>query len=584
MAIHVCRVSGNAKGGSAWDLGEKTIIVGPNGSGKSRIVNLLELALSGYASDIVGRPRLSQGADLITLTAPGEDLRAEVKLSDGSVGFFLVERNGPGKTKKPVHSPPAGVEVSYPLTDAVAALRGSVDTAKLFVLRYSGVDASDEAITGRLPASARDLYSTFLSAQSGEGVEGLIGVWNDAKKTAKSANAGAKQATAVIDRVGATLPTLRPSDDDTAAARAKLDKALSAREAAKNATKNGAGAVPNVAGARLAAENAISRLDALEKGKTATQAQLDAHKKQHPGAQEGSSGHRLQDATATLLEAYSTEATWKPGQTMPCVLCGGAVALDASTLSARAESIRSDMQAVATTTTLTETLRTLHTDVQEAHTTATQAVDVYRAAQQELERQQQNPIAVIDPATRQRLDAEVTAAYGELEALTTAAASWGTVQQARDTLEDARKTASDAKLLAMSCKDVIDALVEDGRAGFMSRVQQYLPATDEFMLQLRDGSRSVCRFGFVRDGMLHSALSGAEWSRLTLALGAATAPVGPSTLAILTPEERAYDPGALQSVLKALLDAPGQVIITSPIRPKGRILKGWTLIETGEAT
>ena len=98
------------------------------------------------------------------------------------------------------------------------------------------------------------------------------------------------------------------------------------------------------------------------------------------------------------------------------------------------------------------------------------------------------------------------------------------MQQARDTLEDARKTASDAKLLAMACKDVIDALVEDGRAGFMSRVQQYLPPTDEFMLQLRDGSRSVCRFGFVRDGMLHSALSGAEWSRLTLALGAATTP------------------------------------------------------------
>ena len=50
-------------------------------------------------------------------------------------------------------------------------------------------------------------------------------------------------------------------------------------------------------------------------------------------------------------------------------------------------------------------------------------------------------------------------------------------------------------------------------------------------------------------------------------------------LAILTPEERAYDGVTLAAVMRALSDAPGQVIITSPIKPRGRTPKGWLIIE-----
>ena len=99
---------------------------------------------------------------------------------------------------------------------------------------------------------------------------------------------------------------------------------------------------------------------------------------------------------------------------------------------------------------------------------------------------------------------------------------------------------------------------------------------------LRVGEREVCMFGFRRDGELHTALSGAEWARLTIAVAAAklrlTGHTGPS---VLTPKERAWDPATLASAMRALSDAPGQVLLLSPIKPKGRLPKGWTMVEVG---
>jgi hypothetical protein len=110
-------------------------------------------------------------------------------------------------------------------------------------------------------------------------------------------------------------------------------------------------------------------------------------------------------------------------------------------------------------------------------------------------------------------------------------------------------------------------------------VQSHLPASDKFALVLSENKKPVCRMGFRRGKTLHTALSGAEWARLTLALGCATYKDSPETLAIFTPEERAFDPQTLREVMVALENAPGQVILQSPTKPSGRTPKGWTIVE-----
>jgi hypothetical protein len=86
--------------------------------------------------------------------------------------------------------------------------------------------------------------------------------------------------------------------------------------------------------------------------------------------------------------------------------------------------------------------------------------------------------------------------------------------------------------------------------------------------------------------VLHGALSGAEWARVTAALALATCPESPVP-AVICPEERAFDPRTLAEVLEAFSvgvagmgeEAP-QIIVTSPVRPDP-MPTGWTVIDVG---
>ena len=116
--LYVKRVEGNVKGASTADLGPRTLIVGPNGAGKSAIVNGVELALSGRASDVVGRAEVSRGIDLLALAPAADDsLWAKATLSDGGeVGWSCEKNHKTGGSREPVLSG-RGVPVSFPVRE-----------------------------------------------------------------------------------------------------------------------------------------------------------------------------------------------------------------------------------------------------------------------------------------------------------------------------------------------------------------------------------------------------------------------------------------------------------------------------------
>ena len=100
-----------------------------------------------------------------------------------------------------------------------------------------------------------------------------------------------------------------------------------------------------------------------------------------------------------------------------------------------------------------------------------------------------------------------------------------------------------------------------------------------------DGDREVFRMGFVRDGRLHCALSGAEWATVITAVGMAVASkLDASEPAILVPYDRAWDSRTLSAVMRGFLSFDGQVIIASTVRPMGRPPKGWTIIDMDEVS
>jgi hypothetical protein len=162
--------------------------------------------------------------------------------------------------------------------------------------------------------------------------------------------------------------------------------------------------------------------------------------------------------------------------------------------------------------------------------------------------------------------------------LEAATSQWSNLRGQKDSIRQLKADVVNLEELVESGKQAVNRLLKTAVTRFEESTQSHLPETDVFRLVLEEAGKEVCRFGFERDGVLHTALSGAEWARLTLALACAVCD-GSEALVVFTPEERAYDPTTLREVMAALSNAPGQVLLTSPIRHKGRLPKGWTVVE-----
>ena len=171
------------------------------------------------------------------------------------------------------------------------------------------------------------------------------------------------------------------------------------------------------------------------------------------------------------------------------------------------------------------------------------------------------------------------AAEEQIRSLEGARASWQNVRAAKMRARDLSARQRLYSDLHAAIEDAIGGVLERARTDFVKKVQSYLPVEDGFDLVLSENGKDVCKFGFVREGNLHTALSGAEWARLTLALAAAVTSDDDADLSVLTPEDRAFDAETLAAVMRGLSNAPGQVLLCSPVAPAGRAPKGWTVID-----
>jgi hypothetical protein len=132
-----------------------------------------------------------------------------------------------------------------------------------------------------------------------------------------------------------------------------------------------------------------------------------------------------------------------------------------------------------------------------------------------------------------------------------------------------RAHADRLSLVAKELKKAGQAFLDKKKTDFIERVSSFLPEGEAFDVDL--GS---ARMGFDRDGQLHSALSGAEESRMLLAL--ASSQEDGSTPCVLIPKDRGWDRDTLGHVMAALADSPVQVVIMSTVEPDP--VEGWTLV------
>ena len=569
---YIERVSGNVKGGCDTTIGRLTLLYGQNGAGKSRVVNTLELATSGEASDIVGREKVRRGSDLITLAPEEENLTATAYTDDGVVCSFTIERNGPGKTRDPVSVPlPSGYSVIFPIRDVVTALRGQVGTARTFVLQHSGLDVSQEAVVSRFPELMRPLYTTFLANYThlANPVEQLILIREDAKKTASAAKSKAKQAEQITEELSRQLSLTCPSEEDRNKAQEQV------REA--NRVYNDACKLPEPPDLPSLLDQAK---EAIEKTNVAEQ---EVNRLRQIANVPENKILNLQGALYTILGLYVEQ-----GGAGPCVVCQQSTEMTVPALEARRKKIEDAAQTERQRQEAVNALSRQEVVYQQRHAIALNAIKAYKEAEA---KQTEGAVSKEDKQTKIR---ETYLALVEAEKvhreMSEEVGKWKKVNEARQQQIIAKRESKEAAELSEECQKVADQLINAGRAGFVARVQKYLPASDNFDLILQEGKREVCIFGFRRGTMIQSALSGAEWARLTIALAAAVLDAAPPTensIAILTPEERAFDARTLAAVMRALVNAPGQVILTSPLAPRKEdqpelIAAGWKILKVAK--
>lgn len=559
VPLHVAHVRSNVKGGVGLALGPKTLIVGPSGAGKSRVLNSIELALSGYASDIVGRPAMKQGSELIALAPSDEPLESTVTLSNGDTASYRIERKAGGKTGRPAHAGSAMFAVSYPAPEVVKALRGTVKTARTFVLSHSGLNLTREAIADRLPPKMLDWYSDFC----GDPLAALVVARDTATASGKRARSDLKAATAAIDIDKGAMSV---SVDEDAIEAAQL-VVRTANEAYVEARK-----LPEPVDLKALHAEATAALEGLQAQEKKVE-QLASVAEMNTDTT-----HEATKARSALVTLFSLVASHTPEPCdAACVLCGATTHVDPAEYKKRAESTAEANRTAQAVMIAQEALPRERLGLRQWQATAEKRVHAYRkahAAQTEAE-------AVDRTAAVQSAYSALVAAERALQELLGAKARWESLERARTRADVASAEVETWEDREASTGKLINELVLEGREAFVARVQAFLPATDTFDLVLRVGQRDVCMFGFRRDGELHTALSGAEWARLTCALGAVCVPSDDDALAIIAPEERAYDGVTLAAMMRGLSKAPGQVILTSPIKPRGRTPKGWTIIEAG---
>ena len=553
MITYVSRVSTNAKQGLDIKLGAKTLLVGKNGSGKSTVIQAIELACTGGVSDIEGRDRVKQKGALLRLFSD----------ADSAPYVSLVLSNG-----QPIDwSPDSGDSsvVHFDYAEIKEVMRGDTKAIKAWVSQIE---------LGALTES--ELLSVLVPEQRKE-VQALIRRDRLDADFSVVAAAAKKESTALKRKATTEEKTIEPI-----AASVAHPASLILREKVK----------ADIAELKQQVENrerdTISAQLAQALMTVETQTRLfDKHKaivdelsdklanldKVIPGALEeyfnGGKERVLQSASVMTLqnllyvyiENFSTDS---------CQLCGNE---------------NPDFLSVAGTLSTQLNKISVLTDIHAKCEKLIQAQHDLAAAEKELNDAQLNKKNLevrLSALPHVDYSANLTKIQEKTEWLTKQNSNDKIYQQVMATKANIVATRAKAQILS----DAASELDSSGTTHLTRNLTKFLARLSELCLgEEITVDLDTGRFGFVRNGVAHTALCGGEWSALLIAL--ATIQVeraqqqgqNHSTLHLVAPDDRGWDVDTLAQVMQRTKDAPVQIVLmtTNPFESVAEV-EGWTIV------
>lgn len=547
----------------------KVLIVGHNGAGKSRIANALELALSGRATDVVGRDPKAP-AELAALAPPGQgELFARATWTIGSptwrTASWSMGIKHDGSASKP-HWSAVGANVNtadlLPVRALEEALHGSADGARSFFLNVIADRIGDADVLARLPSAFHPAWQTLLT-QGNSTVSRLLQKIDHAKVKAREYKAEQRNADIVIQSIGERLHA-QPTESQLA----ELTETIEQLSATINGLETQARfiqahvaravlpvwmqAVANIAAPVVfGVPDHSATIALLESAATIAQTGIDKHLSTCPICAQGVSAYTYAD-TRDRARAMIDELR---AASQPPTLQLAVVEVNGFTYG-----IDVARQYVAQLA--AQTLLGVDIGPEPAGPPELWSTDTLTAERDRLARVRQETVT-------------------NLSTMRADIGRWADVSRARDRSADAARQIDEWDRTVAAFSAVRDELIASAVDVFTGEVDKYLPTGDAFGLRLNDDAgREVFQMGLIRAGVpgglpvFHAALSGAEELRVLSALAA----VCSGGRGVVIPRERAHDAGTLGEAMRALVAAPGQIILTSTVLPEGST-DGWQVID-----
>ena len=558
MTTHISHIFSNIKKGVDSELGPKTLVVGPNGAGKTSLINAIELALCQQVTDLVGKSVVKRPSDLIRLTSD-KKLEVQCSLADGKIVEVQMNRTSTGASKPKVKGKIKGC---MPYLEVRNALSGSVEGLRDWLMTQGmGGSVVRKDILDLLPAEHHIAYKRAVGRRRLPELVLLRNAIESNKEAIRACRDEMRTGEKAIDHISGTLGREPTVGDLTKAATAHNRIKEVADHLAEKWVKHVSFRVTpeEIASLRQQAVASIRELQGLEE-------QLN----RVVAATHLSPGVTKQELFALKLReeikrmcAYHLEK-----QAKGCLVCGGELG-DLSAKIEMLEQANTDLREIVA----------LHekADALEAQIMA------YRKEARKLVAELQTKEKVIagagTPPTKERVtEARETASEAQRvhDQLLFRAEQWGKLRQDRDVLEGLKERLETLKEYGKALGAVGTGVLEGAKSSFITKVQSYLPSSFEFGFVLEEKSAQI---GMLENGVLRTALSGAEWATMIMALTAATVNGNYDTV-VVTPEERAFDPQTLSGVMTALQTSEFQVILTSTVAPT-TVPEGWTVVEVG---
>lgn len=597
---YVQHVTATLKRGTfTHELGPKTLILGANGKGKTSIVQAITLALLGLALDVGGKDAETQDAAIWRhLSHSDQDVVSDVKMSDGRAFNYLKHE---GKESEGTHLPKAAHAAALPLLTLKDLLAGSAPTVRKWALsvadRWVTLDTLRATIASH---NAQGVLAVKKDAE-GSATDWLEAERKKAEQHKKSAQDAVRAAERSLLELGASAGMPVGDEAVAAAAAAVTNAAVVAANGITAAAKEHAvgvlaGCVANLdtANAQLAqAQQAVAAAHAAHGVADASAKEAQGYVAHLQAAIDGyAKPATMDDATRnTLAGLLAFLPPHRASFTGDCGLCGAHQG-DGTAYLARVDAMIAQVDAVLNPPDPAAEIRgNFHAWAAE-HARRAQLVHDAAMAYHAADAQVKAASTAIDRAQSQ-IDAATVEANKPVLPDDAAAA-----QQAQAVYADLLKRqglhaqiaqtrlgAAASKEIEGTCNQILDAikavsetLTANALGLLEAEVSKFLPDGETFKLEL---AASYVRVGFVKNGIFRSAMSGAEEARVYAAIACALA--GPD-VAIVIPAERQWSPSTLRDVMRALADAPCQVILISTAKPEGKIaLKTWTVIDLGDA-